>query len=1199
MNFAISRPVSSGRRSNRLVSQLRFWTFVSGLPALIMGAVLIGMLYQWLILSTEQGVERAARQAGDTLDRVLFERSSDVEVFSSLPVARTLDREKLQSTVDLFLSAYAPYYVRAAVVDRTGKVLAASRTDLSGRVFKADQSMNLSPAQAPWFQDAVADHRRVIVRYGSGDSFGNAGGSTHDTTIIFSTAIKDDAGTIVGVWAASLAVESLLHVFYKDGSAEGFPYPVIVKTPSGEKLLTIGELDSGIPLTVIHSTGFSRWPGGQWTLETQVPAQLRYQQWMLLGLGSVGILTVVLGAAVMSTWIFRSRLSRPLEAIELQIGSIKAQARISNREPDAPLQQPAESDRSSHEWLLHRDDELGDIARHLAEQTEAVQRQMNQLVALNESGRDIQEQVLSLPALLKRVLSTAKSLTHARYAALGIFDESGTQLTQFITEGIDEETKQAIGALPTGRGLLEALHKQAVLRLKDLTQHQKSVGFPPHHPAMRSFLGVSFRAHGKLYGRLYLTDKLLPTTTGHAEHAAEPAVGEFTDFDEQLIWALAIQAGAAIETAGMIEEIRTTQRRDRALLESVEEGIYGIDLAGRCLFINRAGATMLGYEQGALLHLDIHARIHHSRGDGAPCHDTECPMRNVLKSQIGFQLESEVFRRKDGTLFPVTAAAVPLLEESGAVTGAVVSFSDLTERRSLELQVRQGQKLEALGQLAGGVAHDFNNLLTVMCGQSELALLETALPASVRESIQEIKKAADRATTLTSQLLTFSRKQSIERKVVDLHEVIQGVESLIRRMLGERVVVSIDLADGPRSVKLDPGGFEQILINLAVNARDAMPDGGQLEICCVSLDPAAMAEQFPAHRSFGASIMITVRDTGVGMDKATQARIFEPFFTTKEVGRGTGLGLATVSRLVLENRGTVQVASEPGAGTTFTLLFPLVESAVEHFDAPVVDVPIRGGDETILLVENDGTVQYVTKMILKNKGYHVLTANDGREGKHAANQYEGAIHALLSGVTMPYMSGPALAKSLRLRRPDLKTLFITGHDDAELGRYGLNADQVDVLQKPFSHIELLEAVRRVLDKSGGQLFLPTAAREPACILVIDDEEQVNALLQEMLRNEGYRVMAAPSGAKGLRLLQEEPVDLLITDMLMPGMDGLEVMKKVRQFLPSLKIIAISGGGIGLTPEFYLDAAQQLGAAGLLAKPFSRENLLKVVRETLG
>jgi PAS domain S-box-containing protein len=1066
-------------------------------------------------------------------------------------------------------------------------------------VFKANQSMNLSVSQTPWFKEAHEDHRRVILRYDSDDFFRSGVGSTHDTTIVFSKAIKDGTGTVIGVWAASLAVESLLHVFYKDGSAEGFPYPVSLKTQSGKKLLTIGEFNPDIPTILIHSTGFSRWPGGQWSLEAQMPAQFRYQQWMLLGFGSMFTSMLFVGSVVLYTRIFRSRLIRPLEAIESQIGSIKAQARISNREPEAPLQQPVESDGLSHEWLLHRDDELGDIARHLAEQTEAVRKHINQLVLLNESSRDIQEQVLSLPALLKRILSTAKSLTHARYAALGVFDESGTRLTQFITEGIDEETTHAIGDLPTGRGLLEALHKHAVLRLKDLTQHPKAVGFPPHHPAMHSFLGVSLRAHGKLYGRLYLTDKLLPTTTGQAEHTAEPAVGEFTDFDEQLIWVLAIQAGAAIETAGMIEEIRITQNRDRALLDSVEEGIYGIDLAGQCLFINRAAAKMLGYNQDALVGCNIHALIHHGQEDGTPCLETKCPMRRVLESHCGFPLESEMFRRKDGTVFPIMGTATPLQNESGEVTGAVVSFSDLTERRLLELQVRQGQKLEALGELAGRVAHDFNNLLTVMCGQSQLALLRNDLPASARSGIEEIKKAADRATALTSQLLMFSRQKPLARKVVDLHEVIQGVELLIRQMLGERVVFSIELADGPRSVKLDPGGFEQILINLAVNARDAMPNGGLLEIRSMSLDPATMEKRFPMHRSFGASIMITVRDTGVGMDKATQARIFEPFFTTKSVGRGTGLGLTTVARFIHENAGAVQVASEPGVGTTFTLLFPLVESAVDQRDAPALDVPIRGGDETILLVENDRTVRSLVATMLQSKGYHVLTANDGREGNQVANQYKGAIHALVSDVTMPHMNGPALAKSLCLRRPDLKTLFITGHAEDELDRQGISSEQADVLLKPFSKAALLEAVRRVLDEPVGQQFLPSAACGSACILIIDDNEQVNAMLQDMLSNEGYRVLVAPSGLKGISLLRQEPVNLLITDMLMPAMDGIELIQEARRLLPSLKIIAMSGGGVGLTPDTYLGAAQHLGASSVLVKPFSRESLLKTVREMLG
>lgn len=1191
----------ASRWSHRVAFRLQVWVLLAGLPSLVLGAVLVGGLYHATIVSTERSVLLAAHQAMDTLDRLMFERYGDAEVFSSLAVVRTLDRTRLQGVVNLCVTTYAPYYALAVVADRTGKVLAVSTVDASGRTIATSQLLGLSVAAEPWFQEAVANRQQVVVSNESRDLLTEALAHDQSPTIVFARAITDDSGKVVGVWSARLIVASLQHVFRQIGSrsADEFPFPMVLHTRSGETLLTIGEPGHDTPMAGVGSAGFSRWPGKRWTLEAYMPSTFRHHQWMVVGLGGAAIMLFTVAGTMGLAWIFRRQLIRPLVELEAQVRLIEAQPHRSPVELAAQRLKPIEPGAPPHEMLRHRHDELGAIARLLDVQTGEMQRHMDHLSVLNDSSRAIQEQVASLAALLERVLHTAKTLTGARYAALGVFDKTGEQLVQFLTEGVEEETTQAIGALPSGRGLLGAMiRKEGVLRLKDLTQHQESVGFPPHHPAMRSFLGMSIRAHGKLFGRIYLTDKV-PSTANERQVADMSAheVGEFTELDEQLIVALAYQAGTAIETASLIEELRATQSRDRAVLDSVGEGIYGLDRAGRCLFINRAGSRILGHAPDDLVGGDIHALIHHTREDGTPSPETECPILGAMRRQQEARLENEILWRKDGTSFPAMCAVTPLRDESGIVTGAVVSFLDLTERRALEMQVRQGQKLEALGQLAAGVAHDFNNLLTVIEGYSDLALLQADLSASTRGKIEEIIKATDRATVLTGQLLAFSRKKAIERTVVDINDAIRGVESLIRPLLGQEIAVHIDLAEGRWCAKIDRGGLEQILINLVVNARDAMPTGGRLGIRSAMLDQAATAEHLPEQKQVGSSIMITVSDTGIGMDAATQARMFEPFFTTKSLGRGTGLGLATVYRLVMENDGVIHVASEPGAGTTFTVFFPLVEPPEERSDQPVAGAPIRGKGETVLLVEDDAPVRALVKAVLENTGYHVLPANDGREGQHAAQSYEGPIHVLVCGTIMPHMSGPALARSLRVRRPDLKVLFITGGTDAELSRGGTLSTQGDVLRKPFTNDALVETVRRVLDQPIGQRC-PHAPREPVRILVIDDDEQINALLQEMLTSDQYQVLAAASGEEGVGLLRNEPVDLLITDMLMPDMDGVAVIQEVRRLWPLMKILAISGGGIGMTPEFYLAMARQRGAMRTLAKPFSREQLLDVVREMI-
>ncbi|MCP9451203.1 MAG: ATP-binding protein [Nitrospira sp.] len=666
-----------------------------------------------------------------------------------------------------------------------------------------------------------------------------------------------------------------------------------------------------------------------------------------------------------------------------------------------------------------------DIARLFSAQAGEVRQYLKQLAMLNESGQSVQEGKASLPVLLQGILRTAKVLTGARYAALGVFDETGERLVQFLTEGIDEETRRAIGSWPTGRGVLGALIKdERPLRLKDVSQHRASVGFPPHHPVMRSFLGIAIRAHGKIFGRLYLADKVYPGPAESVATGVTSQAAEFTDVDEQLIMALAFQAGMAIETASLIEAIKVAQRRDRAVLDSVQEGIVGIDLTGACMFANRASVEALGYTQDELIGRNVHALIHHTREDGTPFPEAECPIMQALYNQRECHLENEILWRKDGTSFPVMCTVATFRDEYERVAGAVVSFIDCTERRALELQRRQGQRMEMLGYLAAGVAHDFNNLLTIMQGYGELVLLQSDVPVSARAKIQEIKKAVDRAMALTGQLLAFARKQPVERRVVDVNDLVRGIEPFFRQLLTENIVLCLNLTEKRLPAKVDGGGIEQALLNLIVNARDAMPTGGRLEIRTAIRDQVEEEEKRTRKR-IGQSIVIEVSDSGVGMDQDTLDHIFEPFFTTKATGRGTGLGLATVYRIVTENDGNIQVASKVGVGTTFTLVFPLAEQE-EQVPLPAFHGSVRGWGETVLLVEDNPAVREVITLTLESKGYQVLTASDGSEGIHVALSYKGVIHLLIADVMMPNMDGLLMVRSLRSRMPHLKVLFITG-----------------------------------------------------------------------------------------------------------------------------------------------------------------------------
>lgn len=388
------------------------------------------------------------------------------------------------------------------------------------------------------------------------------------------------------------------------------------------------------------------------------------------------------------------------------------------------------------------------------------------------------------------------------------------------------------------------------------------------------------------------------------------------------------------------------------------------------------------------------------------------------------------------------------------------------ELRRTEEQLRQAQKMEAIGQLAGGVAHDFNNLLTIITGYSDL-LLNGALAESdpARDLVQEILKAAERASTLTRQLLAFSRRQVLAPRVLVLNSIVRDMDKMLRRMIGEDIALTSTLADDLGSVKADPGQIEQVLLNLVVNARDAMPRGGRLtiETANVYLDET-YARAHPEARP-GPFVMVAVTDTGCGMDAATQARIFEPFFTTKGVGKGTGLGLATVYGIVKQSQGSIFVYSEVNRGTSFKIYLPRIEGAAEEAPRIEAKAPSRpSGNETLLIVEDDEAVRALTRTVLRNSAYHVIESADGAEALRWAEGHADPIHLLVTDVVMPGMSGRELAERMTDLRKEVKVLYVSGYTDDSVVRHGLLEAEVAFLQKPFTPDALARKVREVLDR---------------------------------------------------------------------------------------------------------------------------------------
>ena len=420
------------------------------------------------------------------------------------------------------------------------------------------------------------------------------------------------------------------------------------------------------------------------------------------------------------------------------------------------------------------------------------------------------------------------------------------------------------------------------------------------------------------------------------------------------------------------------------------------------------------------------------------------------------------FRRADDSYARVVDRAYILRDGEGRAVRMLGSMMDVTERRSLEEQLVQAQKMEAVGRLAGGIAHDFNNLLTAILGYGDLMMPKLHDP-TLRGKMQEIRKAAERASALTRQLLAFSRKQVLVPEVVPLGGLIEELSKMLRRLIGEDIELVIRLPSAAAAVRADPGQLEQVLMNLAVNARDAMPRGGKLtiEVALPLLDDAFRKDHpdVPA----GPLVEISVADTGVGMDAEVRKHIFEPFFTTKELGRGTGLGLATVYGIVKQSGGHVEVDTAPGAGTTFRIFLPAVE-APRPMPVPSLDAVV-GGSETVLLVEDEAALRSLAQEILRDQGYKVIAAGSGTEALDLARSHKAPIDLLVTDVVMPGMDGRELADRLGPVHPETRCLFMSGYTDDAVVRRGVREEGMPFLQKPFTIDALALKVREVLDQT--------------------------------------------------------------------------------------------------------------------------------------
>jgi PAS domain S-box-containing protein len=505
------------------------------------------------------------------------------------------------------------------------------------------------------------------------------------------------------------------------------------------------------------------------------------------------------------------------------------------------------------------------------------------------------------------------------------------------------------------------------------------------------------------------------------------------------------------------EELCRSEANFRSLVHDAPFGILKVTLEGRILQANPALASMLGYaSEEEVCKLNMERDVFHDPRQRQRLIEEQSEKEDFHNVEVQW-------KRKDGNVITALLNGRRVAGPDRAQTYFEEFAEDITQRRILERQLFQSQKMEAIGRLAGGIAHDFNNLLGVVLGHTEILEEAAGRDRRLQRSVEAIQSATQRATALTMQLLAFSRKQMVEPRILDLNVAVREIEKLLRRVIGEDIELMIRLQSGVGTMQIDPGQLDQILMNLVVNARDAMSNGGKLivETSSVTLDDSYVGQHLGA--AAGPFVSLSISDTGCGMDQETLSHIFEPFFTTKEKGKGTGLGLSTVYGIVKQCGGYIMAYSEPGRGTTFKVYFPHASGIPDSRRGSDRRAEVPGGKETVLLVEDETALRELTRGLLETAGYTVLEAANVEDAIHLADGAHCKIDLLLTDVVMPGMDGHELSRRLTSSSPSLKVLYMSGYTDDVIVHKGVLNRGTTLLQKPFGRAGLLGKVRQVLD----------------------------------------------------------------------------------------------------------------------------------------
>jgi PAS domain S-box-containing protein len=665
--------------------------------------------------------------------------------------------------------------------------------------------------------------------------------------------------------------------------------------------------------------------------------------------------------------------------------------------------------------------------------------------------------------------------------------------------------------------------------------------------------------------------------------------------------------------------LRESEARYRSFFETDLAGDYVSTPEGKILDCNPAFARLLGFESvGAALSADA-ASLY-------PASDDRERFLSRLRHEKALQNVETELSRRDGARITVLENVVGIFDSQGRLVRLFGFMFDITERKAAEkekerlrAQLAEAQKMESVGRLAGGVAHDFNNALTVIMGHAAQALERDGREEPLHGHLEEIQKAAQRSADLTGQLLAFARRQAVVPVVLDLNRMVEDLFEMLRRLIGEEIDLTWNPGAGIRTVEIDPSQISQLLTNLCVNARDAIAGVGKvtIETSNVSLDEAACSS-CPGS-SAGDYVRLAVSDSGAGMGKDVLEHLFEPFYTTKALGRGTGLGLATVYGIVKQNQGFINVTSDPGEGSTFEIhLLASPKDAVQAEARGAEEAP-RGRGETVLLVEDELPVLRLGEAMLVQLGYAVLSAGTPSEAMHKAETHPGAIEILVTDVVMPEMNGRDLADRMRAIRPKMRALFVSGYTADIIARRGVLNEGIRFLQKPFSASDLAFKVREALDEGEGPVtdvdegVVRAAGRPPPDgsavgllaeappprppeserakgrrVLYVDDDPQLVELMLRVLRRLGHDVTGSTDPSAALEEFRRRPddFDAVVTDLAMPGLPGLELTRRLLAVRADVPVVVISG----YVSEEDETAARVAGARAVLVKSSTVEEL---------